>query len=257
MAKQFSDIRINVFEAALTRARTAFHLHKALPIYDTDQSLAIRYNAKNNTHEIHTTLNISFVHRICEKTGIEIEDACFLALAHEAGHLELNQLCIDAEANPAQSNAQLSAIGIAAFGFLPKILIAECHKETAIEAYCDARLVEAIYKHFPAEANSLVKAVADIRREDSNLPKRFGDDYRTAIIFEAIVSQGFPMPPHEAAKLAFEHSQSSMGHAENIWLTAKRPMLLDFPKAFGELPNKLRTLRDKAFSFSKQPTNNP
>lgn len=257
MSRQFPNIRIDVFESALSRARTAFNLHKALPIYDTDQSLAVRYNAKNNTHEIHTTLSISFVHRICEKTGIQIEDACFLALAHEAGHLELNQFCIDAKSKPAQSNAQLSAIGITAFGFLPKILIAECHKETAIEAYCDAKLAEAIHKHFPAKANSLVKAVADIRREDSNLPKRFGDDYSTAIVLDAVASQGFPMPPVEASKLAFEHSKSSMGHTENIWLTLKRPLFSDIPKSLNNLQDKLRSFRNKTSSDNKPPSNTP
>ena len=257
MARQFPDIRIDVFESALSRARTAFNLHKALPIYDTDQSLAVRYNVKNNTHEIHTTLNISFVHRVCEKTGIQIEDACFLALAHEAGHLELNQRCIDAESKPAQSNTQLSAIGISAFGFFPKILIAECHKETAIEAYCDAKLAEAVHIHFPAISDTILQAIADIRKEDSALPKRFGDDYKTAIIFETVLAQGSPILPAEAAKLAFEHSKSSMGHAENFWLTVKRPLFSDIPKSLNNLPDKLRSFRDRAFADREPPSNKP
>lgn len=257
MATAHPIVDINSFETALARARIAFSMNNAKPIYLTEHSFGMAYNKTELRHEIHTTLNIPFVHRLSSKASISTEDACFLALAHESGHIELNQRCVDEGVDPDYCNHQFSAIGIPLKSFKSKHFTAACHKETAIEAYCDAKLAEAIHKHFPAKANSLVKAVADIRHEDSNRPKRFGDDYKTAIVLDTVASQGFPIPPHKAAKLAFDHSQSSMGHAENLWLTTKRPLLLDFPKAVADFPDKLRTLRDKAFFHGKPPTTKP
>lgn len=222
----------------------------------THYELAVRYNPDEHQHEVHTTLGISFVHRLCAKTSISVEDACFLALAHEAGHVELNQRCVNGGIDPADSHNQLSVIGITLSGGFSKHLVAECHKETAIEAYCDARLAEAVHKYFPNMASTLIKAVAEIRKEESALPQRFGDDYRTALIFEAIADSGVPMSPQDAATFAFENSKSVMSSAGNIWLAAKRPLLTSLPAAIEGLQNKLRELRvnDKR---NKPPQNKP
>lgn len=221
----------SVFEKALKKAAESFLSLPIRPVYKTSYSLAVRYNSRQNRHEIHTNLNCEFVGNLQSQSGLPMEDCWFLALAHEAGHIELNQRCIDAQSDPADPNAQLRAIGLPLKGIKDLLLIAQCHKESAIEAYCDAKMAQAVFDFFPDQSLRLLEIIASIRQSESEKPKRFGDDYFTYPALAKALSDGAPIDPRQAASLAFMRSRQSISISKEVWLITKRSAYDSFASA--------------------------
>lgn len=236
-----TKISIEDFESVLARAQDCLFSSDVMPIYQTDQSIATRYNHERQRHEIHTTLRCSFIDRLCSKARLKIEEGWFLALAHESGHVELNQRCLDARADPAETGNQLAAIGIRTPGTVG--LIAECHKESAIEAYCDAKLASAVFIHFPGSVKEILNAIYEIRKEDSGSPKKFGDDYRTHFAIAEIIKKGMPIDAASAALTAYNSSIASMSAMQNAWLSIKLPFFQSMALFSGSTKSKLSEWR--------------
>lgn len=212
------------FYAALARAKKSLFAHPVQLAAKATHSLAVRYDPDLGVHELHTTFASRFIDQLQDASGLGLEDCCFLALAHESGHIELNQLCVERRIDPADPDAQIEILSREG----PKIgsrFDAQCHKESAIEAFCDAKLAAAITTHFPSIAPDLLKNIRDMRRDDSKKPHRFGDDYLTYPIFEKMIADGKIIDGWSAARLAYEDSLRSMSPLTNAWLSIKRPTL--------------------------------
>lgn len=210
------------FEEILEQAQQDFFTEPVFPRYDTEYSLGVSFNTRSGKHEAHPTGKNAFVEKLEVLSGLSRKQCWLLALAHEAGHVELNARCLRLGLNPNNEDDQLRAIGGAVAVDNSGALIAQCHKESAIEAYCDAKLVEAIFRNHPSQASRLLEIAASIRQAESSKPHRFGDDYKTYPFLEKAISHGAPLKPEIAASLAFNASRHNSNICWDAWLIAKR-----------------------------------
>lgn len=167
-----------------------------------------------------------FVRQLAEK-GIPQKDAWYLALAHEFGHLILNAECIKQNMNPADPNAQLAAMKLH-LTIAEKISTPSFHKESAIEAYCDACLAKIASRKFGSSWPDVLAIVARIRENDSSRFKgKPGDEYITHPILRLMLDQRTIINPSEAALFAFRQSK------------AKSTLILDIGFSLIELSSSL------------------
>lgn len=199
------------FESAKAIATATFM--KGLPIQierNTSRECSVEFDSLTKSHVLHTKASSAFVVSIAEIFG-NYQDAWLLTLAHENGHMRLNQICADAGAEPSNSNNQTDAMGISLNESQQK-WIPDFHKESAIEAYCDACLLQYAAKQYPNQWTDIATKLLAIRDSNSSCFKRspnearYGDEYfcsdpiRTALKIKA------PILPTDAAKVAFTAS---------------------------------------------------
>lgn len=146
--------------------------------------------------------------------GIDPIKAWLVIIAHESGHIILNHKCDQRNMNPWDSDSHLEIIGFDKIG-----RINETHKETAIEAYCDALMAKECIEQFDKELGfQIIEKIATLRKQTS---KQLGffetDDYATyPALFEMSHNKKI-MDEKDAAKLCLlTLSKSFKGHATKL-----------------------------------------
>lgn len=145
----------------------------------------ILYNEKTKKTEMHINPSCPLVDFL-KKSGLTHREAWLLSLAHESGHLELNDKCLNSGDSPSSPDSQLLAIGIEAD--LRQKVNSDFHKETAIEAYCDARLAQEAVKIMGDKWSTAVGSLAELRALNSkSVGFLKGDEYATAEMLEFLL----------------------------------------------------------------------
>lgn len=135
-------------------------------------------------------------------------DAWILTLAHEKGHILLNQICFQKGGNPEDTNNQLDAIGIN-LTEVQKKWIPDFHKESAIEAYCDATVLMHAEEYFPTQWNLIAQEMLKLREQASAQFKRstlnqsYGDEYFCSVPIHNALQNGSSITPLQSAQIAF------------------------------------------------------
>lgn len=171
--------------------------------------------------------------------GLSVTDAWLLVLAHESGHLILNNNCHKVGDNPNYTDAQLKAIGFTADEIK---VISPSHKETSVEAYCDCILAQqSIALLGQDQGFQTIEKIAKLRalRSAKLLPFQT-DEYATSpILFEISHTKNIPLPtPSQAARFCLKKLEES-------W-RGRSTMALDY------LKDRLKKLRK-----TKQDSTNP
>lgn len=136
------------------------------------------------------------------EAGFSLEESWLLTLAHESGHIELNARCIQLRIDPSDPNMQLQAMG------LPDVKNkADYHKESAIESFCDAILVNHAIDMLGSRWEIAVRALLKLRDEEASKVKIFsGDGYATQPILKLALETKTKLDPQNAAQIALDLS---------------------------------------------------
>lgn len=179
----------------------------------SNHEIAVEFDSLTEINVLHTTASSPFVAEMAKVVG-NYQDAWLLTLAHEHGHMVLNQDCHAAGFNPNDTNRQLEAMGIILTSHQQQ-WIPDFHKESAIEAYCDARLLQFAFQAYPQHWKSIAGKLLEIRRSNSERFERnptlgrYGDEYFCATPIETVLNQNAALPANQAARIALI---SSMEH---------------------------------------------
>lgn len=134
--------------------------------------------------------------------GFSLEESWLLTLAHESGHIELNARCIQLRMDPSDPNMQLQAMGL--HDVKNK---ADFHKESAIESFCDAILVNHAMDMLGSRWEIAVRALLKLRDEETLKVKVFsGDGYATQPILRLALETKARLDPEKAAQMALDLS---------------------------------------------------
>jgi hypothetical protein len=199
------------FEAAKGIATLTFMAGMPFQIErNTLYESSVEFDSLTKSNVLHTTASSPFVSSMAEVFG-NYQDAWLLTLAHEYGHMQLNQMCVNASANPANPNDQVAAMGIKLTETQRKWL-PNFHKESAIEAYCDASLLEYAKNNYPNHWNDIANKLLEIRNLNSvqfkRIPEqgRYGDEYFCSQPIRTSIQQRKILTKSDAAKLALQSS---------------------------------------------------
>lgn len=135
--------------------------------------------------------------------GLSFDESWLLVLAHESGHIELNGRCIQENADPTDPNMQLVAAGLTNTYQHRR----DFHKESAIEAFCDAIFVNQAMEILEGRWEVAVKILLKLRDSESARLGFFdGDEYATQPVLRRALASKKPINPKEAAELALKTS---------------------------------------------------
>lgn len=171
--------------------------------------------------------------------GVAPIDAWLLVFAHESGHLYLNDQCHKMGLHPKYANSQLKAIG---FSDEQIKKTNDSHKETAIEAYCDAILArETILLLGPTIGFEIIQKIAMLREEFSDQLGPFAvDEYATApALFKIAAEQIIIMPPKDAAEFCLTTLSNSF-----------KGKMTALSSPFIRIANNLTQMRQMKFTIS-------
>lgn len=98
------------FEAAKSIATSTFMAGMPFQIErNTSHESSVEFDSLTKSNVLHTSASSHFGASMAEVFG-NYQDAWLLTLAHEYGHMQLNQMCLDADVNPADPNHQVAAM---------------------------------------------------------------------------------------------------------------------------------------------------
>lgn len=135
--------------------------------------------------------------------GLSFDDSWWLVLAHESGHIELNGRCIQEKTDPTDPNMQLLAAGLTNNYQRRR----DFHKESAIEAFCDAIFVNQAMEILGGGWEVAVKTLLKLRNSESARLGVFdGDEYATQPVLKLALANKQPVNPKDAAELTLKIS---------------------------------------------------
>lgn len=153
--------------------------------------------------------------RMLIREGIDPVTAWLLVIAHEFGHITLNEKCQQRQLDPWKTDDLLLAIDLT-----PEEIkeIDMTHKFTTIEAYCDAFLAKECKAQFRQEKGFsegygfvILDKIATFRRKNS---KQLGwleaDEYATFPALFQMAQQKKLMEPEEAARFCLNQLAKSI-----------------------------------------------
>lgn len=133
------------------------------------------------------------------RAGLSLEESWLLTLAHESGHIELNTKCIQLGIDPTDPDMQLKAIGLGQ----DVLKRHDSHKESAIEAFCDANLINQAIEMLGNGWELPVRTLLEVRNYHSSTVGLLGwDEYATQPVLIKSLSDKKGMPPSHAACIA-------------------------------------------------------
>lgn len=137
------------------------------------------------------------------RAGLPLEESWLLALAHESGHIELNARCIQLGIDPTDPDMQLKAIGLDQ----DVLKRHDSHKESAIEAFCDANLINQAIEMLGNGWELPVRTLLEVRNYySSTLGGLDWDEYATQPVLMKSLSEKKGMDPSHAAGIALTSS---------------------------------------------------
>ena len=134
--------------------------------------------------------------------GFSLEEAWLLVLSHESGHIELNDRCIGLGLDPSDPNMQMEVLG------LPHVCERRSfHKESAIEAFCDATYVNYAFDALGDRWEVAVKILLTLRdHETAKIRFLEGDGYATQPCLQVALATKKKIDPKEAALIVLNES---------------------------------------------------
>lgn len=196
------------FEKAKKIATSTFMSDKRIEIERfTEIQCSVFYDTFSASHVLYTKGCSDFVKNLSSIFN-NYEDAWLLTLVHENAHMNLNQKCVKLCLDPADSNSQLSVIGLNLTTEQQKWL-PDFHKESAIEAYCDAVLLNYAYEKYFSKWRDITQKLLKFRNTSSDKFKRdskneiYGDEYFCSEPLRVAISREEPIEETESAQIAF------------------------------------------------------
>lgn len=201
----------SAFRDALTFAKESFLKGEFFVLnFSAELDLAISFDNEKGHNVLNTNMKSSLVSYLVN-SNIKEKDAWILVLRHEFGHMSLNSHCFNLNLDPTNANDQMSVIGIALTDSQKK-WIPDFHKESAIEAYCDAQMLVYAHNHYPEHWGVICQTLLKFRTKNSSVFTRnpafqnYGDEYFCSAPIEQSLKDGLPIEPLYAAKIAFVSS---------------------------------------------------
>ncbi len=160
------------------------------------------------------------------------ENAWRLVLAHEKGHILMDQKCRKAGMNPDSENDRATVLGIQRNGLIAGRL--DFHVRAAEEALCDTMMLQEAQKMFGANWKEVGKVLSRIRHAYSErLPFHVGDRYSTWTAIDRMLEDGEIMDPFQAAQFAYEKSVEATGIRKSLAIAIASPFVKE-PQEIGE-----------------------
>ncbi len=167
------------------------------------------------------------------------ENAWRLVLAHEKGHILMDQKCRKAGMNPDSENDRATVLGIQRNGLIAGRL--DFHVRAAEEALCDTMMLQEAQKMFGANWKEVGKVLSRIRHAYSErLPFHVGDRYSTWTAIDRMLEEGKIMDPFEAARIAYGKSVEATGLGKSLAIAIASP----FAKEPREIGGRLLEMRN-------------
>ena len=173
--------------------------------------------------------------------GLTFDEAWLLVMAHEAGHIELNGRCIEQNKDPTDPNNQIDVIGLHSRYQRKE----DFHKESAIEAFCDAFFVNQAMETLGDGWEVAVATLLMFRNSESARLGLFeGDEYATQPVLMLALATKQQLNPVEAAEIALMASISnrlsiSVGPAANAMASLIRKFAEKIKLIPKSLPEKI------------------
>ena len=170
------------------------------------------------------------------------ETAWRLVLAHEKGHILMNQKCWSSRLNQDSENDRGKALGIERKGLIASRL--DFHVRVAEEALCDTMMLQEAQKMFGDGWKEVGKVLSKIRHAYSGrLPFHVGDRYSTWTAIDRMLEEGKIMDPFEAARLAYGKSVEATGLGKSLAIAVASPFAKEPPREIGERLLEMRRAR--------------
>lgn len=200
-----------VFEKELKIENISFLWGKNLP---TEVSVVeIKNGTSTLSPALKSTLASYFFHSAFDRDESNESRAIsgfLLMMAHEKGHIIVNNRCMASNSDPKSKAARAEALGLSMENGFKSGL--DVHVHTAEEAYCDMLLLHKAKELYPSHFMEVAKVFSTIRKQHSvGLPLFKGDGYRTWPALDKAVSDGTLPSPAEAAQMAYDASVKGMG----------------------------------------------
>ena len=170
------------------------------------------------------------------------ENAWRLVLAHEKGHILMNQKCWSSRLNQDSENDRGKALGIERKGLIASRL--DFHVRAAEEALCDTMMLQEAQKMFGDGWKEVGKVLSKIRHAYSGrLPFHVGDRYSTWTAIDRMLEEGKIMDTFEAARLAYGKSVEATGLGKSLAIAVASPFAKEPPREIGERLLEMRRAR--------------